>query len=113
MRAGRGRQMWKAFNVVALILCGVANAAENRDTKQDFDLACAVMSGAKMGAVVQNGVRINVLSMLMFYLGRLSARDDTQAWNKIVLDRAGELHGKELDEHMLESCAALYVQKTE
>ncbi len=108
--------MWKVFTLVALASCGTVNAAgnaDNRDTQQESDLACAVMAGAKMGVLVENGVKINVLSMLMFYLGRLSARDDTQAWNKIVLERAGELQGKALDEHMLETCAALYVRKTE
>jgi hypothetical protein len=100
--------MLKRLSVILLLLCSSANAA---DRQQQFDLACAVVAGAKMGNDVNKGGDGNLISLLAFYLGRLSARDDTKAWSKIALGRVAELQEKALDDSLLKSCISFYLTK--
>jgi hypothetical protein len=52
-----------------------------------FDLVCAMVSGAEMGASqnAKDAPRRNMYTTLFsYYLGRLGGRDDTKDWNGIV-----------------------------
>ena len=60
---------------------------------------------------VNKGGDGNLISLLAFYLGRLSARDDTKAWSKIALGRVAELQEKALDDSLLKSCISFYLAK--
>ena len=51
----------------------------------------------------------NWITLLAFYLGRLSARDETKAWNKIALGRVAELQERALDRALLKSCIDFYL----
>jgi hypothetical protein len=44
-----------------------------------------------MGNAVNKTGDGSLISLLAFYLGRLSGRDDTKDWNKIALGRVAEL----------------------
>ena len=102
--------MLTRLSVILLLLRGSANAG---DKQQQFDLACAVVAGAKMGDTVNKIGDGSLLTLLAFYLGRLSGRDDTKDWNKIALGRVAELQEKALDAGLLKSCINFYVLKTQ
>jgi hypothetical protein len=49
---------------------------------KEIDLACAITAGAEMGASPKGSADHSAALMVWtFYLGRLSARDDTINWN--------------------------------
>jgi hypothetical protein len=96
--------------IILLLLSSGANAA---DKQQQFDLACAIVAGAKMGDTVNKTGDGNLITLLALYLGRLSGRDDTKDWNKIALGRAAELQEKALDDGLLKTCINLFVLKTQ
>jgi len=102
--------MLKRLSIILLLLSNDANAA---DKQQQFDLACAIVAGAKMGDTVNKTGDGSLLTLLVFYLGRLSGRDDTKDWNKIALGRVAELQEKALDAGLLKSCINFYVLKTQ
>jgi hypothetical protein len=66
-----------AAPIAAFALVASAQAADNKLSPQQFDLACAVVAGANMGNAVNKGGDGYLIALLAFYLGRLSARDDT------------------------------------
>lgn len=93
------------LSVIVLLLSGGANAS---DKQQQFDLACAVVAGANMANAVNKSGDASLISLLAFYIGRLSGRDDTKAWNTIALGRVAELQERALDDNLLKSCINLY-----
>ena len=52
----------------------------------------------------------SMLPLLAFYLGRLSARDDTKDWNKIALGRVAELQDKALDDRLRNACIGRFLE---
>jgi hypothetical protein len=99
--------------LLALVISSSANAADNKVSPQQFDLACAVVAGASLGKDTNERGDTSMIILLAFYLGRLSARDDTKAWNKIALGRVAELQEKALDDRLRKSCIDLYIEKTQ
>jgi hypothetical protein len=82
---------------------------------KDFDLACAVATGADMGASQneQNTPRRDMaLRTFIFYLGRLTGRDDSKDWNAIVWARVADLPREARSSEMLDRCLTLYNSKT-
>jgi hypothetical protein len=96
---------------LALVLASTAGAVDDKLSPQQFDLACAVVAGATLGKETDEHGDTSMLALLAFYLGRLSARDDTKAWNKIALGRVAELQGKALDDRLRQRCIDLYTAK--
>jgi hypothetical protein len=103
--------MLKRLSVILLLLSSGANAAP--DKQQQFNLACAIVAGAKMGDTVNKTGDSSLITLLAFYLGRLSGRDDTKDWNKVALGRVAELQEKALDDGLLKACINFYVLKTQ
>jgi hypothetical protein len=99
--------------IAAFALAAPAQAADNKVSPQQFDLACAVVVGANMGNDVSKTGDASLITLLAFYLGRLSARDDTKEWNKIALGRVAELQERALDDSLLKSCINFYIAKTQ
>jgi hypothetical protein len=99
--------------LLAMALPSSADATDNKFSPQQFDLACAVVAGANLGQDTNEGRDSSMLVLLTFYLGRLSARDDTKAWNRIALGRVAELQEKALDSRLRKSCIDLYLEKTQ
>jgi hypothetical protein len=82
---------------------------------KDFDLACAVAAGADIGASQneQNTPRRDMaVRIFIFYLGRLSVRDDSRDWNAIAWGRVAELQQEARSSQMLDRCLHLYNSKT-
>ena len=74
------------FLIAADVAAPAQSPAGNLSPK-DFDLACAVVAGAEMGASQkeQNIPRRDAaVTIFVFYLGRLSGRDDSKDWNAMT-----------------------------
>jgi hypothetical protein len=92
-----------------------STGAARKSFTKDFDLACAVAAGAEMGASQneQNTPRRDMaLRIFIFYLGRLSVRDDSKDWNAIAWSRVAELQQEARSSQMLDRCLNLYNSKT-
>jgi hypothetical protein len=97
--------------LAAPILPRAALAAGNLSPK-DFDVACAMTNGAEMGANPQGSEKRGAaFTLFVFYLGRLSGRDDTIDWNKVVLGRVAELKDKARSDVLFSSCMDFYISK--
>ena len=58
--------------------------AANNLSPTDFDMSCAMTTGAEMGVNPQGSEKRSVaFTLFVFYLGRLSGRDDSIDWNKV------------------------------
>jgi hypothetical protein len=97
--------------LAGLILPPVAFAASSVSS-QDFDLACAIATGAEMASNPPNSEKRGAaFTLLVFYLGRMSGRDDTTDWNKVALGRVAELKEKERSDELFTSCMNFYISK--
>ena len=100
---------------VALCTSALAQSSPGNLSPKDFDLACAVVAGAEMGASQneQNIPRRDMaVTIFAFYLGRLSGRDDSKDWNAIAWGRVPELQQEARSSQMLDRCVHLYISKT-
>jgi hypothetical protein len=99
-----------------LIVADAASLAQSGNlSPKDFDLACAVAAGAEMGDSQneQNIPRRDMaVTIFVFYLGRLSGRDDSKDWNAIAWNRVAELKQEARSAQMLDRCLNLYNAKT-
>ncbi len=98
-----------AEHVAALAQSGPGNLSP-----KDFDLACAVVAGAEMGASQneQNMPRRDMaVTIFTFYLGRLSGRDDSKDWNAIVRGRVAELQEAVRSQKLMDTCLNFYTSK--
>jgi hypothetical protein len=104
------------FLGIAIGLTATLAVAQSRPdlSPKDFDLACAMVAGAEMGASQneQNIPRRDMaVTMFTFYLGRLSGRDDSKDWNAIVRGRVAELQEAVRSQKMVDTCLDFYISK--
>jgi hypothetical protein len=101
--------------LIAPDIAALAQSPPGNLSPRDFDLACAVAAGAEMGAS-QNEQDIQrrdmALRIFIFYLGRLTGRDDSKDWNAIAWGRVAELKQEARSSEMLDRCLNLYNSKT-
>jgi hypothetical protein len=101
--------------LIAADIAAPAQSPPGNPSPRDFDLACAVAAGAEMG-VSQNERDIPrrdmALRIFIFYLGRLTGRDDSKDWNAIAWGRVAELKQEARSSEMLDRCLNLYNSKT-
>ena len=75
-------------------------------------MACAMTTGAEMGSNQPNAEKHSAaFTLFVFYLGRLSGRDDGTDWNKVVLGRVAELKEKARSDELFTSCMNFYISK--
>jgi hypothetical protein len=97
--------------VVAVLLLSSASPTLAASPK-DFDLGCAVVNGAYLGAASSSEkTRSAALMIWTFYIGRLSGRDDSIDWNAVVLGRTAELKEKALSDSLFMTCMNFYTSK--
>lgn len=97
------RALTIAILVASLVAC--AALAANSLSPKDFDMACAMTTGAEMGNDQQNAEKRGAaFTLFVFYLGRLSGRDDSTDWNKVALGRVAELKEKARSDEQFTSC---------
>ena len=65
-----------------------AVTAQAQSDKSDFDLACAITTGAQMNEDEQRAAA--TMPAFSFYIGRLSVRDDRTNWTIVVASRLAE-----------------------
>ena len=93
------------------VLPSLALAASSVSPKE-FDMACAMTTGAEMGANSQSSEKRGAsFTLFTFYLGRLSGRDDGTDWNKVVLGRVAELKDRARSDGLFKSCMDFYLSK--
>jgi hypothetical protein len=101
--------------LIAVDVAALAKSPPGNLSPRDFDLACAVAAGAEIGAS-QNEQNIPrrdaAVTIFVFYLGRLSGRDDSKDWNAIAWGRVAELQQEARSSQMLDRCLNLYDSKT-
>ena len=80
--------------LIAADVAALAQSPPANLSPRDFDLACAVAAGAEIGASQSEHDiprRDMAVRIFIFYLGRLSGRDDSKDWNAIAWGRVAEL----------------------
>ena len=65
-------------------------AAQSDKPKPDFDFVCAMTAGAQMSLKQDEPQAAAAVAFFSFYLGRLSARDDSTDWTIVVQGRLAE-----------------------
>ena len=101
--------------LIAADVAALAQSPPGKLSPSDYDLACAVAAGEEMGAsqTEQNAPRRDMaLRLFIFYLGRLSGRDDSRDWNAIAWGRVAELPQEARSPEMLDRCLGFYNSKT-
>ena len=96
--------------LIAADIAAHAQAQPGKLSPSDFDLACAVAAGGEMGAsqTEQNIQRRDVaLRLFVFYLGRLTGRDDGKNWNSIAWGRVAVLQQEARSPEMWDRCLNL------
>jgi hypothetical protein len=97
-----------------LTVVALAQSRPGNLSPGDFDLACAMVAGARMGASQneQNIPRRDMaVTIFTFYLGRLSGRDDSKDWNAIIRGRVAELQEAVRSQKMVHTCLDFYISK--
>jgi hypothetical protein len=103
------------FFLIAADVAALAQSRPKNLSREDFDLACAIASGSEMGAsqTEQNIPRRDLaLKLFVFYLGRLTGRDDSKDWNAIAWGRVAELKAEARSSETLDRCLGFYNTKT-
>jgi hypothetical protein len=96
---------------IPLLLALPALAANNLSPK-DLDLACAITSGAEIRSNPGNiEVQTAASTLWVFYIGRLSARDDATDWNNVVLGHIAEMGDKARSPDLFASCTDFFSSK--
>ena len=98
---------------LALAVCTLlAVSARAQSVTEEFDLSCAITSGAEMGAKPQGSAEQTAAVMVFtFYLGRLTARDEKTYWNDVIKGRVAELREKARLENVYTSCMNFYLSQ--
>src|SRR5271170_724709 len=99
-------------SVLALPLLSLPAFAANDISPKDLDMVCAITSAAEMRANPDDSESQTAAATLwVFYLGRLSARDDVTDWNEVVLGRVSEMGDKARSRELFTSCMDFFSSK--
>ncbi len=100
-------------SVLALSLSLVSAAlAANDLSPKDLDMVCAITSAAEMRVNPEDSeTQTAAATLWVFYLGRLSARDDVTDWSKVVLGRVAEMGDKARSPELFASCMDFFSSK--
>ena len=112
MRAKRtigGPSALRMMPVVASFLWAVT--AQAQSDKSDFDLVCAITTGAQLSFGQDEQRSAATMAAHSFYIGRLSARDDHTNWTIVVASRLAEKQWAEPSPQLLSKCLDFYASK--
>ena len=98
----------RAF-LIAVASFVLAVTAQAQSDKPDFDLVCAITTGAQMNQDEQRAAA--TMPAHSFYIGRLSARDDHTNWTIVVASRLAEKQWAEPSPQLLGKCLDFYASK--
>ena len=96
---------------LSLLLAWPALAANDLSPK-DLDMVCAITSAAEMRTNSENSeTQTAAATLWVFYLGRLTARDDRTDWSEVVLGRVDEMGDKARSHDLFASCMDFFSSK--
>ena len=99
-------------SVLALPLLSLPALTADDLSPKDLDMVCAITSAAEMRANPDDSESQTAAATLwVFYLGRLSARDDVTDWNEVVLGRVSEMGDKARSRELFTSCMDFFSSK--
>ena len=98
----------RALLIVAASLLWAVTAQAQSD-KSDFDLVCAITTGAQMNEDEQRAAA--TMPAFSFYIGPLSARDDRTNWTIVVGNRLAEKQWATPSPQLLGKCLDFYASK--
>ena len=101
------------YNVLALLLLVVSAAlAANDLSPKDLDMVCAITSAAEMRVNPENTeTQTAAATLWVFYIGRLSARDDVTDWNSVISGQVVEMGDKARSPELFASCMDFFSSK--
>lgn len=100
--------------LMAIAACWVSPDAKAAAGERDFDLACAIVSAAEIGTTaVGSEEQRAALQIQMFYLGRLSARDNQTHWKTVISGRLAELREKAKSPDLYGRCLGFVTEQIE
>ena len=100
-------------SVLALPLLSLPALTADDLSPKDLDMVCAITSAAEMRANPDDSESQTAAATLwVFYLGRLSARDDVTDWSKVVLGRVDDMGDKARSRDLFASCMDFFSSKT-
>jgi len=103
--------IWLRLHLMVASLLAVSAQAQSI-SERDLDLACAVTSGAEMGATSKGSPEQSAaLLIFTFYLGRLSARDQKTYWNDVIRGRVEELREGARSKTLYADCMDFYISQ--
>jgi hypothetical protein len=97
-------------SLLVLLLSLPSIASAKNSPQKDFDLACAVAAGAALRTMPN--FKETGFTIYIFFLGRLSGREDGPDWSTIVADRVTDTKGKEPSASVLDACVKFFAAKT-
>lgn len=101
-----------AFIAVSTAFPAISGAEFKTVTAKDFDLACAVTSGAEIGTRPKDTPEMSMaLTVWTFYLGRLGGRDDKIMWSPVIKGRVAELQVQAKSPAFFTQCVNFYLRK--
>jgi len=100
----------RAFLIAASAVLWVLTAQAQSD-KSDFDLVCAITTGAQLSLGQDEQRSAATMAAHSFYIGRLSVRDDHTNWATVVASRLAEKQWAEPSPRLLGKCLDFYASK--
>ena len=99
-------------SVLALPLLSLPALTADDLSPKDLDMVCAITSAAEMRTNSENSeTQTAAATLWVFYLGRLTARDDRTDWSKVVLGRVDEMGDKARSHDLFASCMDFFSSK--
>src|SRR5271155_3186826 len=99
-------------SVLALPLLSLPALTADDLSPKDLDMVCAITSAAEMRANPDDSESQTAAATLwVFYLGRLSARDDVTDWSQVVLGRVAEMGDNARSRNLFTSCMDFFSSK--
>lgn len=77
-------------------------------TAQDLDLGCAIAGTVEVIEAHDKEMRDAFYAFTLFFLGRLSARDDKTNWNKIIMNDLREARKKGISAGLMSRCTVIF-----
>jgi hypothetical protein len=100
----------RAFLIAASLFLWAVTAQAQSD-KSDFDLVCAITTGAQLTLGQDEQRSAATMAAHSFYIGRLSARDDHTNWAIVVAGRLSEKQWETPSSQLLGKCVDFYTSK--
>ncbi len=98
--------------ITAIVTLGWIHPALAEATATDFDVACVIASGWEMATASTSGRDMGFAPLIhYFYLGRLTARDDSKDWIAFVTPKMANPDLKNIAPKLMAGCSQYLTSK--